>query len=82
MIIPIQFWGLNFNEITITEPGLTGALLFTFRIATTVSLMVLLTLTTHWMDLLKASTRIRDSSNVYNDSKYDLPVYFFNGPSG
>lgn len=40
--------------ITITEPGVKGAVLFTARAATSVSAVVLLTLTTVWNDLLRS----------------------------
>lgn len=45
--------------ITITEPGLKGALLFTTRVATSVSAAVLLTLTTSWSDLLRSLRVLR-----------------------
>src|SRR5271157_1844751 len=49
-----QFWGFSYTSISITEQGVLGALLFTFRVAASVSIVVLLTLVTHWADVLKA----------------------------
>lgn len=42
------------KTITITEPGVKGALLFTARVATSVSAVVLLMLTTLWNELLRS----------------------------
>ena len=49
-----QFWGFEYTEVSITRQGVLGAILFTFRVATSVSVVVLLTLTTHWVEILKA----------------------------
>ena len=49
-----HFWGFNYTDISITRQGVLGAILFTFRVATSVSVVVLLTLTTHWVEILKA----------------------------
>lgn len=46
-------WSLG-SSIAITHQGLKGAVVLILRVATSVSLAVLLTLTTHWADLLKA----------------------------
>lgn len=50
---------LEFSEVSITKPGLLGAVLFISRVATSVSLVVLLTLTTRWTDLLKSLSTLR-----------------------
>jgi cobalt/nickel transport system permease protein len=47
------------SEVAITLPGIKGAVLFVARVATSVSLIVLLTLTTKWNDLLKAMSVLR-----------------------
>lgn len=54
LIITKGYNSWNIPEITITKPGLMGAILFVSRVATSVSLAVLITLTTRWTDLLKA----------------------------
>jgi cobalt/nickel transport system permease protein len=43
-----------FTEISITKEGALGALLFISRVAASVSLIVLLTLTTRWADVMKS----------------------------
>ncbi len=50
----VHFWIFNFTEISITKQGVLSALLFITRVATSVSLIVLLTLTTRWADVLKS----------------------------
>lgn len=50
----IHFWIFEFTEISITRAGVLGALLFISRVATSVSLIVLLTLTTRWTDVMKS----------------------------
>ena len=49
-----RFWSFEYSEISITQEGIFSALLFTFRVATSVSLVILLTLTTRWVEILKA----------------------------
>jgi cobalt/nickel transport system permease protein len=51
---PVHFWVFQFTEISITKQGALGALLFISRVATSVSLIVLLTLTTRWADVMKS----------------------------
>ena len=46
-------WSLG-NSLAITHQGLKGAVVLILRVATSVSLAVLLALTTRWADLLKA----------------------------
>ncbi len=55
----IHFWTFQFTEISITKEGALGALLFISRVATSVSLIVLLTLTTKWVDVLKSLRTLR-----------------------
>ena len=50
----IHFWVFQFTEISITKEGAFGALLFISRVATSVSLIVLLTLTTRWAEVMKS----------------------------
>ncbi len=50
----VQLWVFQFTEISITKEGALGALLFISRVATSVSLIVLLTLTTKWADVMKS----------------------------
>lgn len=50
----IHLWVFQFTEISITKEGVLGALLFISRVATSVSLIVLLTLTTRWADVMKS----------------------------
>ncbi len=50
IILPLWHW--NGHPVGITEQGLTGAGLLVMRVATSVSLVVLLTLTTPWTKLL------------------------------
>jgi cobalt/nickel transport system permease protein len=50
----VHFWVFQFKEISITKEGAIGALLFISRVATSVSLIVLLTLTTRWSDVMKS----------------------------
>ncbi len=50
----IHFWIFEFTELSITRAGVLGALLFISRVATSVSLIVLLTLTTRWTDVMKS----------------------------
>ncbi len=50
----VRFWVFQFTEISITKEGTFGALLFISRVATSVSLIVLLTLTTRWADIMKS----------------------------
>jgi len=53
IVVPIgDGWGL-------TEQGLAGAALIVARVATSVSLVVLLTLTTRWIDLLSSLRALR-----------------------
>ena len=51
---PVNFWIFHFDTISITREGSINAIKFIFRVATTVSLVVLLTLTTRWEEILKA----------------------------
>lgn len=46
-------WSLG-TSIAVTSQGLKGAVVLVLRVTTSVSLAILLTLTTHWADLLKA----------------------------
>jgi cobalt/nickel transport system permease protein len=46
-------WSLG-TSLAVTRQGLEGAAMLVLRVATSVSLAVLLALTTHWADLLKA----------------------------
>lgn len=55
----IHFWVFQFTEISITKEGALGALLFISRVATSVSLIVLLTLTTRWADVMKSLRTLR-----------------------
>ncbi len=50
----IHFSVFQFTDISITKEGALGALLFISRVATSVSLIVLLTLTTRWTDVMKS----------------------------
>lgn len=50
---------LTFYGLTVTKPGLFGAILFVSRVATSVSLAVLLALTTTWTDLMKSLRSIK-----------------------
>ena len=50
----INLFLFNFTELSITREGLLGAILFVSRVATSVSLVVLLTLTTKWNDIMKS----------------------------
>ncbi|MCE8423665.1 MAG: cobalt ECF transporter T component CbiQ [Candidatus Methanoperedens sp.] len=50
----VQLWIFQFTEISITKEGALGALLFISRVAASVSLIVLLTLTTRWADIMKS----------------------------
>jgi cobalt ECF transporter T component CbiQ len=50
IILPLWHW--NGHEVGITAQGLTGAGLLVMRVATSVSLVVLLTLTTPWTKVL------------------------------
>jgi cobalt/nickel transport system permease protein len=52
IVLPLWHW--NGHEVGITSQGLTGAGLLVMRVATSVSLIVLLTLTTPWTKLLAA----------------------------
>ncbi|MDD5456289.1 MAG: cobalt ECF transporter T component CbiQ [Candidatus Margulisbacteria bacterium] len=56
-----SLWSMNLGGVTlsITKSGLAGALLFVTRIATTVSLVVLLSLTTRHTELLKVLRTFR-----------------------
>jgi len=57
---PINWGPFHFpGEITITEQGLRGAAIFILRVATSVSLSVLLILTTEWARLLRALSALR-----------------------
>lgn len=47
------------ETVAITEPGLKGALLFTARVAASVSAVILLMLTTLWNDLLRSLRVLR-----------------------
>ena len=52
---PISLGPIHFpQEIAITRQGITTATLFVMRVATSVSIVVLLMLTTRWLSLLKA----------------------------
>lgn len=52
---PISLGPIHFpKEIAITRQGITTATIFVMRVATSVSIVVLLTLTTRWLSLLKA----------------------------
>ena len=51
---PINIFGLSFTEFSITKPGVSGGILFITRAATSVSLVVLLTLTTKWNELMRS----------------------------
>lgn len=46
-------WSLG-DSLAVTRQGLTGAIIFILRVATSVSLAVLLAVTTKWPDLLKS----------------------------
>jgi cobalt/nickel transport system permease protein len=50
----IHFWLFQFTKISITKEGVLGALMFISRVSTSVSLIVLLTLTTRWADVMKS----------------------------
>jgi len=50
----IHFWLFQFTDISITKEGALGALMFISRVSTSVSLIVLLTLTTRWADVMKS----------------------------
>lgn len=50
----INFWVFHFDTLSITLQGVMSASLFIFRVATCVSLVVLLTMTTRWAEILKA----------------------------
>jgi len=50
---------LGSGEITVTKPGVDHAVIFVSRVAASVSLAVLLTLTTRWSDLLKSLEILR-----------------------
>ena len=52
VILPL--WSWHGHPVGITEQGLTGAALIVTRVATSISLVVLLTLTTPWVKLLAA----------------------------
>jgi len=54
----IYFLGLQFSEISITLPGLAGFVIFVFRVATSVSLVILLTLSTPWNVLMNSLRRL------------------------
>ncbi len=60
----VDFWGFVLSEITITKEGVLGALLFISRVATSVSLIVLLTLTTRWNGIMK-SLRVLGVPSVF-----------------
>ena len=50
----VNFWIFHFDTLSITRQGVMGATIFIFRVATSVSLVVLLTMTTRWVEILKA----------------------------
>jgi cobalt/nickel transport system permease protein len=51
IVVPLGHWWFG-HEIGITAQGLSGAALLVARVAVSISLVVLLTLTTRWPDLL------------------------------
>ncbi len=53
-----------FHSLSITRPGILGSTLFVLRVATTVSLAVLLVLTTKWAELLK-SLQVLKIPNIF-----------------
>jgi cobalt/nickel transport system permease protein len=55
----VHLWVFRFTEISITREGALGALLFISRVATSVSLIVLLTLTTRWAEVMKSLRTLR-----------------------
>jgi cobalt/nickel transport system permease protein len=61
---PINLWGNEFQELSITQSGLMTAGFFILRVATSISLTILLTLTTHWAELLKG-LRILGIPNMF-----------------
>jgi cobalt/nickel transport system permease protein len=50
----IDLWFFKIYDVSITKEGLLGAILFVSRVATSVSLAVLLTLTTRWNEIMKS----------------------------
>jgi len=55
----ITILGWRSGEIIITRQGVSHAIIFVSRVATSVSLVVLLTLTTKWNDLIKSLNVLR-----------------------
>lgn len=55
----ISLWVFQFSEIAITKEGALGALLFVSRVATSVSLVMLLALSTRWNELMKSLRVLR-----------------------
>ncbi len=55
----IHVWVFQFTEIAVTKEGALGTLLFISRVAASVSLIVLLTLTTRWADVMKSLRTLR-----------------------
>lgn len=50
----IDLWLFKIYDFSVTKEGLLGVILFVSRVATSVSLAVLLTLTTRWNELMKS----------------------------
>ena len=50
----IYFWIFHFDSLSITREGFVNAIIFIFRVATSISLVVLLTMTTRWTATLKS----------------------------
>jgi cobalt/nickel transport system permease protein len=50
----LDLWLFKIYDVSITKEGVLGASLFVSRVATSVSLAVLLTLTTRWNELMKS----------------------------
>ena len=50
----VHLLNFSFTELSLTKEGVLGALLFITRVATSVSLIVLMTLTTKWTDVMKS----------------------------
>ncbi|HME51102.1 MAG TPA: cobalt transporter CbiM [Candidatus Lokiarchaeia archaeon] len=50
----MYFWIFHFDSISITREGILSAVLFIFRVATSISLILILTMTTRWAAILKS----------------------------
>ena len=64
---PVWFFYLFGIKFIITRPGLDGAILFVVRVATSVSLVVLLSLTTQTHAIIESFTHIWCSAGLYFD---------------